>query len=180
MRVTIEHREETAGVTGNRRNYFVDCDVTFSEEERAIIKARDLYQHNFVLPAATPIPTKSEFYGYPVLRVIGRLMIVVGFVWGIVTAFQTNGSSLPGPMFFAGIGIEIFAWLKTRKVDKRLDQPEQRITLRMLLNDGRFTVHASDPAAAKEVEEQIRVSLAGIKLTISGSAEISSRQTFEL
>jgi hypothetical protein len=180
MRVTIEHREETAGVTGSRRNYFVDCAVTFSEEERAVIKARDLYQHNFVLPAATPIPTKSEFYGYPVLRVVGRLMIVAGFFWGIVTAFQTNGSSLPGPIFFAGIGIEIFAWLKTRKVDKRLDQSEQRIMLRKLLNDGRFAVYAVDPGAAKIVEEQIRAGLASIKQTIQSSTEISSRQTFEL
>lgn len=180
MRVTIEHREEAGGVAGNRRSYFVDCAVTFSEEERAIIKARDLSKHNFTLPAATPLPTKTEFYGYPVLRTAGRLMIAVGFFWGIFTAFQKDASSLPGPMLFAGIGIEIFGWLKTRKVDRRLDIDDQRVTLGKLMSDGRFTVYAVDPAAAKGVEEQIRAALAGIKQLIQGSAEISSRQTFEL
>src|SRR3990167_6153266 len=31
MRVTIEHREEAGGVAGQRRDYFVDCAVAFSE-----------------------------------------------------------------------------------------------------------------------------------------------------
>lgn len=180
MRVTIEHREETAGVAGNRRNYFIDCGLTFSEEERAIIKARDLTKHNFTLPAATPTPTKVEFVGYPALRTIARLMMVGGFVWALVASFQ-RGAEGPGTLvLFAGIALEIYAWRKTRNVDKRLDQPEQQLFLGKLLSDGRFTVYVVDPAHAKSVEEDIRNALVGIKQIIQGSAELSARQTFEL
>jgi hypothetical protein len=38
MRVTIEHREESAGILGSTKHHFVDCSVEFSEEEKAIIK----------------------------------------------------------------------------------------------------------------------------------------------
>src|SRR5438132_2151850 len=42
MRVTIEHREHAAGVTGMTRNHYVDCTVEFSEEEKPIVGQRGL------------------------------------------------------------------------------------------------------------------------------------------
>ena len=45
MRVTMEHREES-GIVFDEKNYYVDTTVVFSEEERAIIKARGLAGQN--------------------------------------------------------------------------------------------------------------------------------------
>ena len=42
MRITFNHREETAGLTGNDHHYFLDCEVLFSEEEKAIVQTRGL------------------------------------------------------------------------------------------------------------------------------------------
>ena len=180
MRVTIGHREGTAGVAGHRRNYFVDCSVTFSEEERAIIKARDLYQHNFTLPAPTPTPTKAEFFGYPVLRVVARAMILGGIVWWLTASFQRGDGTSGALVLFAGIALEIYAWRRARQVDRRLDHTAQRFQLGKLMTRGRFTVYAIDPAAAKDTEEEIRNALANIKQLIRDSTELSPRQTFEL
>ena len=58
MRVTIEHRETTTGMTGNHKDCYIDCQVEFSEEEKAIIKARDLYRQGFTVRTSTPLPTK--------------------------------------------------------------------------------------------------------------------------
>ena len=42
MRVNIEHREERLGLIRKRTFFFVDLNVTFSDEETQIIKERDL------------------------------------------------------------------------------------------------------------------------------------------
>lgn len=57
MRVTIEHREATTGVLNSHKQSFVDCTVNFSEEERAIVKERDLYGQGFSVRTSTPLPT---------------------------------------------------------------------------------------------------------------------------
>lgn len=63
MRVTIEHRETTTGITGNHKDCYIDCRVQFSEEEKAIIKARDLYRQGITVRTSTPLPTKGALYG---------------------------------------------------------------------------------------------------------------------
>jgi hypothetical protein len=179
MRVTIDHREEATGLSGKGRNYFVDCAVEFSEEEKAIIQARGLFDHGFAMPAAEPLPSQVAFVGSGVIRTIGRLLIVVAVVWGIVLGLSGHGEGPTAFLFFLGIGLEIYGWMKSRSQDKRIEQPEQAITLRKLMSGG-FTVHALDPAQAKAIDEQIRSELAGIKALIAESAEVRSRQTFEL
>ena len=62
MRVTIEHREQTAGVIGSKKDCYVDCTVEFSEEERAIIKERDLYREGFTVRTSTPVPSSTAFF----------------------------------------------------------------------------------------------------------------------
>ena len=43
MHITIKHRDELAGLLGDKRKYLVDVNVDFSQEERAIIEKRKLY-----------------------------------------------------------------------------------------------------------------------------------------
>src|SRR5437899_11055978 len=84
MRVTIEHREATTGIVRNHKDCYVDCKVEFSEEERAIIKARDLYGEGFTVRTSTPLPTKTAFFGTNIMRVIGRFMMIGGFFYGMI------------------------------------------------------------------------------------------------
>jgi hypothetical protein len=48
VRVTIRTREQD-GLLPSKKLYFTDCTVLFSEEEKAIVQARGLGQHYFVV-----------------------------------------------------------------------------------------------------------------------------------
>jgi len=173
MRVTIEHREETAGVIGSKKDCYVDCKVEFSEEERAIIQERDLYRESFTVRTSTPLPTKTAFFSTNIMRFVGRLLIIGGAIAGIA---GTNW----GFLFFIGVGLEIYGWVRTRREDKRFDTDEQTITVKQLLGNPKFTVHAWNAGYAKGIEEEIRQHLVGLKALIKDSAQLQAKQTFEL
>jgi len=181
MRVTIEHREVASGVLGNHKDSYVDCTVNFSEEESAIIKARDLYREGFIVRTSTPIPTKTQFFSTNIIRTIGYFMAIGGVFRGIYEGLaHAPTNSIGGPMFFLGVGLFIWGWFRTRKEDKRFESSEQEITVKQLLNKPSFTVHAWNPAAAKGIENDIRENLVSLKNLIKDSAQIQAKQTFEL
>lgn len=175
MRVTIEHREANAGVLGNHKDCYVDCAINFSEEERAIIKARDLYAQGFEVRTSTPLPSQPSMLGTGLMRGLGPLMMVGGFVWGLA-----GGGTPTGLLFFAGLGFTVYGWVRSRKEDKRFESSEQQITIKQLLNKPSFTVHVWNPAAAKGIEEDIRQNLIALKNLIQDSAQLQAKQTFEL
>ena len=182
MRVTIEHREESAGLTGATKHYFVDCAVAFSEEEKAIIKTRDLYGHNFTVGPATPISSPAAYAGSGALNSLGRLMLVGG---GILLLISPLIGEMPyGPLGFfgaiAGGVLWAFAAWKMRQQDNRISDPDQVIKLRSLLSGRPFTVYASSPAGAQEIDDDIRAALGNTKELIVASSEIKAKQTFEL
>lgn len=181
MRVTINHREQAAGATGTKRNYFVDCAVAFSEEEKAIIKARGLNGHNFSIRASTPLPSEVAFAGSGILRAVGLFLIIGAVILGLYSGFaKTSGEGLSVLMLFLGVGLQIYGWIKGRRQDKRIENDEQKITISDLLSKGRFSVHALDPSHAKAIEDEIRSQLSYTKQLIQDSAELKSTQTFEL
>lgn len=182
MRVTIGHREEAGGVTGQRRTYYIDCSVEFSEEERAIIRARDLYDHDIVVRAATPLPTEAAVKGITLMRVFGGLFLLFGPIVGCSSglAKAAEGEALGILMFLGGLAMVIFGKRRAGEQERRIVQPEQSVKVRQLLADRRFTVHAVDPARAKLLDEDIRAKLVQLKELIKGSAELQTAQTFEL
>lgn len=181
MRVSIRHREEPGGITGQRRTYFVDCTVAFSEEERAIVRARDLYGHDIVVRAAVPLPTQAGLIGTGLTRTAGWLLVIGGPTVGIVGAIsKAGGEGLGYLMLFVGIGLVIYGRKRAVKQEHRILQPEQSVTVRRLLSNPLFTVHVLDPAHAKAVDADIRAKLVELKTIIQGSAELQQAQTFEL
>jgi hypothetical protein len=59
MRVVIDHRQQVTGL-GSKISQFVECIVQFSEEEKAIIRARGLGDHIIVVDPPSPRrPTAS-------------------------------------------------------------------------------------------------------------------------
>jgi hypothetical protein len=180
MRVTIEHREATTGVLNNHKDCFVDCSVNFTEEERAIVRERDLYGEGFNIRTSTPLPTKTAFFGTNIMRLVGRFMMIGGVIYGLIESFSHAQTNIGGPVFFIGMGLEIWGWVRTRKEDKRFQEDEQRVTVKQLLNKPTFTVHAWNAGYAKTIETDIREHLVALKSLIKDSAEIQAKQTFEL
>jgi len=175
MRVTIDHREVASGVRGNHKDCYVDCTVNFSEEEQAIIRARDLYREGFSVRTSTPLPKAGSMLGTGLMRSVGPIMIVVGVIWGLA-----GGGTPTGLLAIGGIGLVIYGWLRLRKEDRRLESSEQEVTVKQLLGTPTFSVHAWNPAAAKGIEEGIRENLVALKSLIQNSAQLQATQTFEL
>ena len=59
------------------------------------------------------------------MRPVGVIMMVVGVVWGIA-----GGGTPTGLLFFGGLGLAVYGWLRTRKQDQRLESSEQNITIK--------------------------------------------------
>jgi hypothetical protein len=173
MRVTIEHREESAGLSGNKRHYFVHCSVEFSQEELAIIKARSLYEHHFTVDGAEPPRTEGHAVGAGFLKGIAPLCIVGGFIFGLF-----GGGVLAGFILFGGIA----SWIIGFFMDQRPpgEAQLQNVTIRRLVSNPKFTMFATDPAYAKALEDKLRQDLANLKGLITESAEVRVTQTFEL
>jgi hypothetical protein len=181
MRVTIEHREQTTGLVQNHKQSYIDCMVQFSEEERAIIRARDLYREGIIVRTSTPLPSGGSILGTGLMRGLGPLMIVGGLLYGmIVEGLAHAPTNFGAPVLFLGIGLTVFGFFRSRKEDKRFESDEQHITVKQLLDKPTFTVHAWNPAAAKGLDEDVRGQLAALKNVIQNSAQIQVKQTFEL
>lgn len=182
MRVTIKHREESAGITGSTKHHFVDCAVEFGEEEKAIITARDLKNTNFTVPSASPLPTTSAYWSSGILNTLGRLGVIVGIPFAIITAFtKTPGlSALANFMVFGGAILWIGAAIAGRSQNKAIENRDQVIRVGDLLSQGRFTCHAANPAYAKRIEDDIKENLTNVKVIFKESAELQKESTFEL
>lgn len=181
MRVTIEHREESAGLTGSTKHHFVDCAVQFGEEEKAIINSRDLRGTNFTVNAANPLPSNTEFLGTGALNMLGRIGVIVGIPFGFISPFiGGSAGTIAGLMVFFGACAWIYSAFVIRKQDKTIEQREQTVTIGDLLKHGRFSVHAASPAHAQVLEDDIKQHLSDVKNVIKNSAELKQSQTFEL
>jgi len=174
MRVTIEHRDKTSGVLQNHKEYYIDCQVEFSEEERSIIRERDLYKSGFTIGTSTPPPSSASVLGTIALRVLSPLLVIGGIIASL------SGSGLSGPLIIGGSALFISGWIRGRKEDKRWANDEQMITVKRLLHNPRFTVNAWSPIRAQALDEELREHLADLKAVIVGSAQLQEKQTFDL
>jgi len=186
MRVTIDHRQKMTGL-GSSQSQFVECLVHFSEEEKAIIRVRGLNDHVVVLDPPSPPPSHREYMTAGVLRGFSPLAGIIGF-WTLVFAMfapiltgRAGGDFAPlGALLFFGSPIAwAIGFMMDRSIDIRFTHPKQHVSIRSMLA-GPFTVYSPDPAYSDLVAEQIKERLAILKSTISGSAEMRQRQTYEL
>jgi hypothetical protein len=187
VRVTIDHRQATTGL-GSTQSQFVECTVQFSEEEKAIIAVRGLYDHLIVLDNPRPPPSYREYMTAGILLAFAPLIAFVGFfilIFSIANNIFSGGQSgggyavLGGVLFFgAPLGWAV-GFLMDRAMSHRFTHPKQFITIReMLLRP--FTVHSPDPAYSDLIVEQIKERLTILKAIITGSAELREKQTCEL
>lgn len=173
MRVTIEHREQAAGLTGKQRHYFVDCTVDLSQEERAIVENRGLKQHFIEVGYSEP-PDSGAKAG--LLRGFAPLVALGGVGLGISSMFTKSGEGLSFLLLLAAGGM----WLFGRTSEFKAAHASPEITLGRLLRNNQFTIYAASPAQAKQVESDLGKKLVSLKANIAESAVIGQKQTFEL
>lgn len=177
MRVIIERREGTHGALSTRRNYFADYIIQFSEEERAVIVARGLADIYF--PIRTPNPPRDPRLqrGLMIAGPCGLFVATFSFGFGLIgSLFHVPGAGALILLSFVGFCLG-FLWIFERLTAKGL---EQHVTIGGIIQDGKFTIWAHDPADLKMIEVEAKQQLHGVKQRIIDSIEIPRRETFEI
>jgi hypothetical protein len=181
VRVTIKTREQD-GLLPSKKLYFTDCTVLFSEEEKAIVQARGLGQHYFVVDSEVPPPKDSQCLLSIWLRALAPVVLLGGCVTGIGMSFAGNGSGgdgLAGFSFFAALAMFLAGFAMKRHV-RIAEQPQQTITLQRLLGNPSFSKYAIDNATVKVTGEELRATLARVKDGLLVNRDIEQAETFEL
>src|SRR5579864_560469 len=145
MRITVVHREEHSGLAGAGRRYYVDCKVLFSEEEKAIIKERDLARHHLTVDPPVPPPVAWHYPAAIVMRAVAPFLLLWSCIGGLAL-----GEKVGVPMVLLAIGLFVGSFFLKRKT-KLAEQKTQTIPLRQLLDDPHFTLYALDPSQAKTI-----------------------------
>ncbi len=180
MRVTIEHREERGGLVGDGRSYYVDCTVQFSEEEKAIIRARGMQTHFIFVDPPTRPPDLFEYMTAGVLMICGPLVTVIGMALIFGSIFMGLRSLQFGIfLFVAAPCLWSIGYLMDRRINFLLKKSKDRIAVRTL-QTSKFSVYSPDPAYSEVVEHDIREQLTNLKQRIMGSAEIKEKQSYTL
>jgi hypothetical protein len=178
MRVTISHREVTAGLFAHPRHYFIDVTLVFSEEERAIVDTRKLYPNTvdlspgFLGSSVFYVPVsviKACLISSPFLFLSGCMVGCVGIV------AQTGGlGSLLVILSFLAFGFGLYAAYFVRHGFRN------EITIGEMLSASAFSVMTFNPVQAKLVDAKMRERLADFKRFLEGSVELAPKETFEL
>jgi hypothetical protein len=172
MRVTMEHREESRFVSGEK-SYYVDTTVQFSEEERAIIKARGLGGQQAASGYHAKIPSDLALVTPAYLRAFAPLALVLSVVIGFF-----EGAQLGGLLFLAATAGWGYGYIAPFLHAQALK--EFVVEVRHVISDPSFSFYAETPAHAKGLAERLAGQLAGLKQLITESAELGPTTTFEL
>ena len=166
---------DVSHVKQRRRNlYYTTCRVQFSEEERAIIQQRALFDHRLFF--------EQGYVDYPqsaggvidlaYVQTGARLLFAIGLP---LTYFAPNGAALCWILAFA-----LFVYRKRMEAIER-KSAEQVVTIADILKSGSFSVCAfANPLNSKLLEHEIREQLANIKALISYSGNPIESHSFEL
>jgi hypothetical protein len=181
VRVTITHREADGLLPSTKRHY-VDCTVLFSEEEKAIIRARGLGSHYIITDPEMPPPAARLGAVATSLKALAPLVFVGGCAGGIgVTIAGKNhaGDAVAGFCFLASLAM-LLGGIALRRHLRVAEQPQQTLTLGRLLSNPLFCVYALDNARAKAVDFELRETLARLKDGLLENRDIVAAATFEL
>jgi hypothetical protein len=181
MQLTTNYREEATGVLKGTKQFFLICKIQFSEQERAIIQERGLYEEYIGAPADTSPPTRSGDIGAFFLRLAGIICMPLGLLASCVTGLAGSNASTPLFMLFlVGIGLFVVGKLKDRSANRRVDNPTQHLTVRRLLTNPQFVVYAPALDIARMYEESVRNQLKQLADILRANVVVPETNTYEL
>lgn len=183
MKLTVNYRPVQAGLSGSKDHY-LDCHVDFTREERVLIDERGLYDEYVLLPAATPAPTGLDDVKAKFMRIAGIILAPVGlllFVDQLIRPDMMEGSG-PFPFLILAAGVALYAIgkFKSMQAERRSDDDTQRLSVKRLLANPDFVVHAYTMDQAKEYDDQMQGALGALAHSIRATAKAPIPATHEL
>jgi hypothetical protein len=177
MRITINHREE-ASLLGNSRRYYLDLTVLFSEEERAIVDTRKLYENTFNL-APGFLGSSVFFVPVPVIRlclIAWPFLLLSGCVVGMASIVANTGGlgTLLILLSIGSLGFGLYAKYFLRHGYRT------EITVGEIIRTPSFSVLTFNPVQAKSLDAELRDRFTGLKNFLDQSVELAPSDTFEL
>jgi hypothetical protein len=181
MHITIKHRDELAGLLGDKRKYLVDVNVDFSQEERAIIEKRKLYDTQLDLSPGF-LASSVFFLSTPLIRlclILSPLLFLSGCVVGCASgvAGAVGGPTTPLGWILMlisliGFGVGIYGVTFARRGYRT------EVTIAEMLNG--FSVLTFSPPDAKAIDELLRERFVTFKDFLNESAELGRKESFEV
>jgi hypothetical protein len=184
MKLSTDYREEAGATFKGTKDHYLVCHVEFSEEERAIVQERGLYDQFVLVPSDAPPPTRVGDFKSMLMRVAGIILAPLGLlsccVQFVKPAAMAGAGLTPAIMLIAGVALFTIGKWKDIQANRREANPDQTLTIRSLLTNPDFVVHAHTPSEAREYEETVREAFGDLAQTIRKSAPVSEKNTYEL
>lgn len=154
MRATITQREKDGGVFGQRREYYVDCDIELTDAERALIGANpDTLLAHLISPGSDT--TFSEYRYSPRTYAQGApLLVAIAFFLAIPALLHPTLAENRSSLFLllSAIGY----WIYTIYDDHEGFPASAEISVGSVLDQPRFSLYARDAEIANTVAADIR------------------------
>lgn len=177
MRAFIEHKGHYGFLGGNPR-FILHLDIDFSNEERAIIRARALQDYIFDLSPGF-LATTESLHSRNALAVfeIGGIALFLG---GILFAFVAAAASIFGPLAFLMLfGGPFLFWYAQYAKSREATAFTKEITVRYLIEHPSISVRALNPAHATALDENLRKRLASLRHFLAQTHELATLREFE-
>ena len=178
MRALVEHRGHY-NVFGFRPKFTLHLQIEFSNEERAIVRARALQNYAFDLSPGFLGSSESRHSPATLatMEVGGLALFIVGFLGIFIAAvFSAFG---PVAIFCLVAGVVLF-WRAQSAKRREQNTYVKELSLGYLLDNPSLTVQTVDPAQAPLLEQNLRLRLAKLKHFLTQTHELVTQRTFEM
>jgi len=164
VKLTVAYRDKPAGGFSGTKHHFVAFHTELSNEERAIIQERGLYDHYVSVPSDTPPPTRSGDTLAFIMRLIGIILFPLGVLFMLVGTLKPGAGAASSAntgwtMIIIGVVLFTIGKIKDIRANKRVANPEQKLTFRRMLTTPDFIVYANSLQEAQSLEADVRESL---------------------
>jgi hypothetical protein len=161
MRVTIDHREAISAF--GRKQFFVDCTVQFSEAERAVIRNRQLGDHNIAVDH--DIPWFRSIRGYIAVLIVLRLTFILSLVAILPTLVIPSLLGMSGGWWIIVAMVCGASYFYRKHLERQFKKSAEKrhISLSQMMKRSKFTVYAPDAYLASEAEKSILTQISDLK-----------------
>jgi len=174
VKVNITH----SNVKRNSVIYYVTANDQFSEEEKAVIRARSLGNHTFTFQTGLLNVSPYAFTNAPLglIRLASRILAI----FAVIFLFAMDYIKNPLPFLIFAIG-SFALFLYRRRADKALEKAQTRQELKVKdIVTAPFSICTDDTTKLPAIEQEITDTLRTLKGFITLTAEAPVARTVEI